>query len=99
MKKSVWLEGKQVDMYTIGEIADSLGVTSFNVRKWEREGIIPKAKYKIPTEKRIGKGYRVYTKPQVDLIVNTINEYGYSQGVNISHHTIKQMSKEIAEKF
>lgn len=47
------LKGKEVQMYTIGELADALGRESQTVRKWEIAGVIPKTLFRDKAKRRL----------------------------------------------
>lgn len=55
------LNGKTVNVYSTGQVADRIGRTPQMLRNWEANGLIPESIFE-------GK-QRLYTKQQVDLIV------------------------------
>lgn len=67
--------GKSVDFYTIGDLARALNRKSVTMRKWEAEGIIPKARAMAPSTDKRGKR-RLYTKGQILGLVKIANEEG-----------------------
>jgi DNA-binding transcriptional MerR regulator len=68
------IEGKELEMFTIGELAKRLDRQRQTLRKWENNGIIPQAIY------RSGANRRLYTKNQIDAIVKCVNEHQIKQG-------------------
>jgi hypothetical protein len=75
------IKGVLEDFFTTGQLASALGRQAVTIRKWEREGIIPK-----PTHKVIGEGgdprgnRRLYTREQVEGIVAIAREEGLLKG-------------------
>lgn len=53
-----------VDFYTVGTLALALNRKTVTIRKWEQEGIIPKAQYIRPSDDARGQR-RLYTKDQI----------------------------------
>lgn len=53
-----------VDFYTVGTLALALNRKTVTMRKWEDEGVIPKAQYILPSQDPRGQR-RLYTKDQI----------------------------------
>lgn len=62
--RKLFLNGKEVEFFTIGELASALNRKPVTIRKWEADGIIPKATYIAPSGDKRGKR-RLYTKDQI----------------------------------
>lgn len=81
-KKTMVVKGEKRDFYTVGNVGRILGRTAQTVRKWERKGWIPAPTYR--TTKASGseevntksKGYRLYSREQVELLWNTLEQLG-----------------------
>jgi DNA-binding transcriptional MerR regulator len=56
--------------YRIGELARELDRSTLTIKKWEENGLIPKAK-------RDSRGWRYYTLDDVDEIKRIIEENDY----------------------
>ena len=56
--------------YRVSDIAKQVDRTTIAVMRWEREGLIPLAK-------RDSRGWRMYTKEQVEKIVNLVKRTKY----------------------
>lgn len=69
------LNGVETNFYTIGELARLLNRQSVTIRKWETEGIIPKATFIAPSGDKRGKR-RLYTEAQILGLVNIAREEG-----------------------
>jgi hypothetical protein len=74
--------GVETEFYTLGNLAQALGRQSVTIRKWEREGIIPKSTYQSPGRDDDPRGRRrLYTREQIEGIVRIAHE----EGVLVSH--------------
>lgn len=91
MPKIYIINNKEVELYTIGELAVQLDRQRQTIRKWERDGIIPAATFRSKS------GRRLYTKKQIDAIVRTVNKFGLKQGMAISQE-FKEAVREEFEK-
>jgi hypothetical protein len=60
--------GKDVEFFTVGELAKALNREPGTIRKWENTGIIPKTFYSSPSEDPRGKR-RLYTRLMIEGIV------------------------------
>ncbi|TSC78552.1 MAG: Uncharacterized protein G01um101429_728 [Parcubacteria group bacterium Gr01-1014_29] len=56
--------------YRVSDIAKQVDRSTMAVIRWEKEGLIPKAK-------RDSRGWRIYAKEQVDEIVKLVKETKY----------------------
>lgn len=72
--KTYIINNKELEMYTIGELAQRLDRQRQTLRKWEKQGIIPQAIY------RSGADRRLYTKNQIEAIVSCVEKYKIKQG-------------------
>jgi hypothetical protein len=58
--------GKIVEFFPIGVLADALNRKTVTIRKWETEGVIPKASFLKPSKNKDVRGQRrIYTKEQI----------------------------------
>lgn len=69
------LKGMEVNFYTIGELARLLNRKPVTIRKWEIEGVIPKATFIAPADDKRGKR-RLYTEDQILGLVEIAREEG-----------------------
>jgi hypothetical protein len=70
-------EDGPTEFFTLGQLAKALGRQSVTIRKWEREGIIPKALYQVPGRNNSPHGRRrLYTRRQVEGMVRIAEEEG-----------------------
>ncbi|MER5754315.1 MerR family transcriptional regulator [Streptomyces sp. NPDC002088] len=74
--------GVETEFFTVGDLAKALGRQPVTIRKWEREGVIPKSTYQSPGKDGDPRGRRrLYTREQVEGIVRIAHE----EGVLVSH--------------
>jgi DNA-binding transcriptional MerR regulator len=69
----VLINGIEVDLYTVGALAEALGCSIQAIRLWERQGIIP------PSTVRSGKGEngdRLYSKDEIEEIRKVLDAQG-----------------------
>jgi hypothetical protein len=72
--------GKEIEFYTIGQLAEALGLRPVTVRKWESRGWLPQPIVRMPPPRKGGlpdkkvKGRRLWTRVQVEGIVRIARE-------------------------
>lgn len=81
-KKLLSVNGEKKEFYTIGSLAQIVGRTPLAVRKWERKGWIPAPTYRSTkpsghsSVNHKNKGYRLYSREQVELIYQSLDMNG-----------------------
>ncbi|MBO8161060.1 MAG: MerR family transcriptional regulator [Thermosipho sp. (in: Bacteria)] len=91
VKKAI-INGEEVELYYINELAHALGRTSATIRKWEISGVLPDATFKDKV------GRRMYTKEQIDTIVRIAEECRIRQGHSIANTGFsRKVHKALAE--
>lgn len=85
-------QGKEVLCHRIGDVADKIGRTSFIIRWWEREGVIPPPIFEGEQ--------RVYTEHQVHLL-NQLSQAirNAEPSKKDTAHVKKYMSPKIHEQW
>lgn len=66
------LGGKEVEVFTIGALADALEKKIVTIRLWEKKGYIPIAPYRLRSKQLNGKkvnGNRVYTRELIEIAI------------------------------
>ena len=94
--KAYRINGKDIQMFTVGKLALAVNRKAVTIRSWEKQGIIPRATYRTPPPSgqqlpgKPPKGRRLYSQDQVDLILDAINTYHIGtkipNWVGFSHH-------------
>lgn len=75
--KKLFRRGQPVDGYYIGALAAALDKSTFTIRRWEREGIIPPTPLIFPV--RGGAPRRIYLRDQIEGIVRIAEQEGILQ--------------------
>lgn len=76
----VSIKGQQTECFTVGHLARALDRQPGTIRKWEREGVIPKPTFRLRSDDPRGTR-RLYTRAQVEGIVRIAAD----EGVLVSH--------------
>ena len=79
----------ELEMFTIGELAQRLDRQRQTLRKWEKQGLIPQAIYRSKA------GRRLYTKNQIEAIVDCVVKFKIKQGQPIP----KEFKDEVYQAF
>lgn len=76
------IKGVVHEFYTIGQLARALNRRVVTIRTWESKGYIPTASYRTPAPKQenpLGKkgpqGRRLYSRAQVEFLINAVDTY------------------------
>jgi hypothetical protein len=95
--------GKDVEMFTIGAIAEALGRPVITIRTWIKEGYLPASPYRLPTKKNInGKdhlGRRLFSRAMIEKLVELFDKNGLLYTKRIEWPLHQQLSNEIAEAW
>jgi hypothetical protein len=79
--KKYIINGQEVHMFTIGQLAVALQKSPSTLRVWEFRGWLPKAKYRTPKPvkqqlpEKPSKGRRLYSMEQVEFLVEAIDRF------------------------
>jgi DNA-binding transcriptional MerR regulator len=87
----VLLQDKQIEAYPVGELARRLGRTSQTIRKWEKDGVLPKAG-------RDASGRRGYTAEQINVIVQLVHSVDYKMGTSIESTGLPELLQKEFKK-
>lgn len=75
------VNGEDIEMFTIGELARAIGRKPVTIRKWELQGWIPRANFRTPTPQgsqipdRPTKGRRLYSRSQVEFLAKAVTMF------------------------
>lgn len=86
--KEYIIDGKTLELFTIGELASRLDRQRQTLRKWERDGVIPQAVF------RSGSNRRLYTRNQIEVIVRCVKKYNIKQGYPIPREFKEEVHRE-----
>lgn len=67
------IAGVKTEFFTAANLAEALGRKTATIRKWETDGVIPKATFQTPSTSSNGRR-RLYTRGQVEGIVQIARE-------------------------
>jgi hypothetical protein len=86
--KTYTIGGREVELFTISQLAALLNRRPVTIRKWESEGHIPRATYAKPGKNKDVRGRRrLYSREQVEALVSIAEEE------KILHDLHKQISR------
>lgn len=86
--KTFTIGGREVELFTISQLAYYLNRKPVTIRKWEQDGVIPKATFVKPGANQDPRGRRrLYSRAQVEALVRIAGEEG------ILHDLHKQVSR------
>lgn len=95
--------GNDIEMFTIGALANALGRPLITVRAWIKEGYLPASPYRLPTKKNVNGedhlGRRLYSRPMIESAVELFGKYGLLHTKRIEWSNYQQLSVDIAEAW
>lgn len=77
------INGVNIDLYDIKELALAIGKRPVTIRLWERLGWIPVPKYHLPTKNPEIKGRRLYTLEEIELLKRIVQEENIVAGKSV----------------
>lgn len=86
--------GKKREVFRIGDASEQVGRDEQTLRKWEKQGLIPKP--------IVASKHRYYTQNQINLmrkLAELIDQLRYPTGQEALDIAVTDMSKEIATKW
>ena len=93
--------GKDVELFTVGALAQALGRPFVSIRVWNENGYLPKAPYRLPTKKNKHgeehKGRRLYSRAMIEAAVAIFDKAGLLEVKRIEWSLHQQVSIELAE--
>lgn len=73
--KKLLRSGDEIELFPVGMLGMALGRAAVTMRLWEREGVIPKATFRLPARNGVN-GRRYYTREQIEGIQRIAEEEG-----------------------
>lgn len=97
--KQYVVEGQLTEFFLIGHLAAALNRRPVTLRKWERDGTIPRSKYVAPSSDPRGRR-RLYTRAQVEGIIRIAREEKilYNLSAPITKTRFTERVKELFSK-
>jgi hypothetical protein len=102
------LNGKEVELFTVGAFAQALEKEVVTIRYWEKKGFIPIAPYRLRSKSLNGKkvnGNRVYTRDLIEITIKEFERRGLLGSARVEWkqhedltHTLVSKWKESVEK-
>jgi Mn-dependent DtxR family transcriptional regulator len=94
--------GEEKEFFSIGQLGKALGNRStVTLRKWEREGILPKSPYTKPSDDPRGRR-RMYTRDMVEGLVKIAKEEGVwlpDKGRRLTETLFQQKAVNLFQKL
>ena len=95
--------GKNIEMFTIGALAQALGRPVITIRVWLKEGYLPASPYRLPAKKnKNGEdhlGRRLYSRAMVEKVVELFRAAGILDIKRIEWPTHRQVTLDIVEAW
>lgn len=85
------VRGHEVEMFTIGALAQAIGKSEVSVRLWQRKGYIPNTPFRLPAREVNGRtrpGRRLFTRSMIEAAVYSFGTRGLIDAPRIEwkHH-------------
>jgi len=95
--------GKDVEFFQIGALANALGRPLITLRAWMKEGYLPASPYRLPSKlDKNGKelqGRRLYTRPMIEAAVEAFTRAGLLDSKRVEWSLHRQLIREIDEAW
>jgi hypothetical protein len=95
--------GNEVELFTIGAMANALGRPVITIRTWIKEGYLPASPYRLPAKKNKNgedhQGRRLYSRAMVERTVSLFHSAGLLHTKRVEWSLHRQLSNEIAEAW
>lgn len=89
--------GKDVEFFTLGQLAAALQRKPVTLRRWESDGVIPRPRFTTPGQDGDVRGFRrLYTRSQIEGIVSIAQEEGLMDNTNKGIRATKFTEKVVA---
>ena len=102
-RPTVMPNGKELDLFTIGALAEALGRPVITIKLWMKEGHLPTSPYRLPTKvDKNGKerqGRRLYSKSMIESAISVFTKFGVLHVKRIDWDKYRKVTEEIAEAW
>ena len=95
------VNGEDVEFFSVGQLARALGREPGTIRKWEAQGVIPKATFQVPGRDGDPRGRRrLYSRKQVEGLVQIAEDEGLMDfGATRKSFNTTQFKPRVLELF
>jgi len=97
------VNGKEVEFFTLGALADALGRPIVTLRLWMSNGQLPTSMYRLPdvTDKNgdVRRGRRLYTRSMIKTAVDIFENHGLLSLDRIDWSEHKEVSQELSDAW
>jgi hypothetical protein len=95
--------GKEIDLFTIGALAEALGRPVITLKLWMSEGHLPTSPYRLPTKTDKNgnerQGRRLYSKSMIESAINVFTKFGVLHVKRIDWVKYSRITDEISEAW
>jgi hypothetical protein len=95
--------GKEIDLFTIGALAEALGRPVITLKLWMKEGHLPTSPYRLPTKvDKNGKerqGRRLYSRSMIESAISVFTKFNVLHVKRIDWVKYRKVTDEIAEAW
>lgn len=95
--------GQDVEMFTLGALAEALGRPIVTLRVWMKQGHIPVSPYRLPSKLdkhgELRQGRRLYTRRMIEAAVEIFNSNGLLGTTRVDWSVHQRVGIDIAEAW
>ena len=95
--------GKTLEMFTIGALAQALGRPVITLRMWIKEGYLPASPYRLPSKKNVNGedhlGRRLYSRAMVEKVIELFTAAGVLEVKRIEWQLHNNLSDKVAKAW
>lgn len=102
-RPTVLPNGKEIDLFTIGALAEALGRPVITIKLWMKEGHLPTSPYRLPTKvDKTGKerqGRRLYSRSMIESAIAVFTKFSVLHVKRIDWDKYRKVTEEIAKAW
>lgn len=96
------LRGKEVELFTIGALAQALEKEVVTIRLWEKKGYIPNAPYRLRSKSLNGnkvQGNRAYTRELIEIAIEEFSRRRLLGSARVEWNKYKELTDVLVERW
>lgn len=96
------LNGVEVELFTIGALAQALEKQIVTIRLWEKKGYIPVAPYRLRSKTLNGnkvKGNRVYTRELIEIAIEEFEKRGLIGVARVEWGKLRELTGTLVSRW